>query len=128
MLAVNHLIPTAMELLESVDIARAKRIPGFVSNDELRWLARQARLPAAVALPHVTLLVEARGLDLLFLAGADRFEAVRSLLEQDGALVKPGGLIAGAGYRWADRPGIRRAVDAKFPRVNLQEGIWWSRV
>ncbi len=180
-----------------VDIARAEAIPGFMSRDELTWLAQQAvsaptilevgswqgRSTRALAdhgpgtvyaidpwdgpyftdagdvhpiqtnvydafaqhlADHITsgrvvpiraqsfdalrdtAQFSAGGVDLVFLDGDHRYDAVVDDIAGAIGLLRPGGILAGHDYGHRDWPGVRRAVDAWFgPRVSRCKSIWW---
>ncbi len=64
--------------------------------------------------------------DLVFIDGDHREAAVREDIIAARVLVRPGtGIIAGHDYTHSSWPGVKRAVDALFPRVGRCESIWW---
>jgi predicted O-methyltransferase YrrM len=65
------------------------------------------------------------GADLVFLDGDHRRSVVLEEINVYRSLVRPGGILAGHDYTHADWPGVREAVDAVFPQVNLCGSIWW---
>jgi predicted O-methyltransferase YrrM len=68
------------------------------------------------------------GADLVFLDGDHRRHIVTNEIVTYRSLVKPGGILAGHDYTHSDWPGVKEAVDAIFPQVNLCGSIWWVRL
>lgn len=67
-------------------------------------------------------------MDLVFIDGDHRLEAVRSDIDAYRDLVAPGGILAGHDYGRADWPGVSKAVDAAFGSdVRVLDTIWWVR-
>lgn len=63
--------------------------------------------------------------DFIFLDGDHKFESVMEDIDEAMKRLKSGGLLAGHDYTHTDWPGVRRAVDEVFPKVDLCESIWW---
>ncbi len=81
------------------------------------------RAPAAEAVAQVPASV-----DVVFIDGDHRYEAIRQDLATYRVRVRPGGILAGHDYGRADWPGVQRAVDEAFPAVTVVDTIWWVRL
>ena len=64
-------------------------------------------------------------LDLVFLDGCHATNAVAADIAAWGPKLAPGGILCGDDY---DRADVRAAVDAAFPRVEVEPGgvVWWT--
>lgn len=63
--------------------------------------------------------------DFVFLDGDHRYDGVRQDIDLYAALVKPGGILAGHDYGIREHPGVKRAVDERFPAAQFHLSIWW---
>lgn len=63
--------------------------------------------------------------DLVFIDADHRYEFVKADIELAEKLVKKNGIIAGHDYTHDDWPGVKQAVDEKYPTVNQCGSIWW---
>lgn len=64
-------------------------------------------------------------IDMIFIDGDHRYEAVKNDINLALGMVRAGGIISGHDYcpEWS---GVKRAVDETFGSdVNIYEGIWW---
>lgn len=65
--------------------------------------------------------------DMIFIDGDHRYEYVLKDIDKAIELVKPGGIISGHDYDMQYWEGVKRAVDEKFPTIQQEEFIWWTR-
>jgi hypothetical protein len=61
--------------------------------------------------------------DLIFIDGDHRYEYVKHDIYKAFDYITSGGIVAGHDYNW---PGVNRAVNEIFPKVNVKESIWWT--
>jgi predicted O-methyltransferase YrrM len=85
--------------------------------------------PSSAALPALLKTLGRRSVDLVFIDGDHRYEAVREDMALAHPLVRAGGILAGHDYGKRDWPGVKQAVDERFPQgVHSLRSIWWTRV
>lgn len=78
-------------------------------------------LPQLVAQPG-------RVFDLAFLDGDHRHAEVLRDIDAALELVRPGGILSGHDYGHPSWPGVKQAVDARYPGAQLCKSIWWVRL
>ncbi len=67
--------------------------------------------------------------DLVFLDATHLKPDVLRDIDMFLPLVKPGGILCGHDYACPSHPGVKQAVDERFPTVNRAGlSIWWVRV
>lgn len=66
--------------------------------------------------------------DLVFLDGDHRYEAVLADIDAALPLLRPGGILAGHDYSHPSWPGVKRAVDERYPQAEICRSIWWVTV
>lgn len=64
--------------------------------------------------------------DMVFIDGDHRYEAVLRDISKAVELVRPGGIISGHDYNHPLWPGIKQAVTEKFGSIENKEMIWWK--
>lgn len=64
--------------------------------------------------------------DMVFIDGDHRYETVLKDIDRAFELVKPGGIISGHDYDFPMWPGVKKAVDEKLGKVDIEETIWWK--
>lgn len=65
--------------------------------------------------------------DMVFLDGDHRFEAVYRDIIAAKRLLKPEGLLCGHDYDHPEWPGVKLAIDAMSLKVEREDLIWWTR-
>jgi hypothetical protein len=104
----------------------------FTANVEDLIAAERVRPIRATSVKAWSVLVDelppGRGVDLVFVDGDHRREAVAHDIAIYRELVRAGGILAGHDYGRRDWPGVQAAVDEAFPNVNLMGTIWWTRL
>lgn len=83
---------------------------------------------AARTLFDVGGLLSRAPLDLVFIDGDHRYEAVLDDIDNYLPLVRSGGILGGHDYGHKRYPGVKRAVDARFPQAQFCQSIWWVTV
>lgn len=68
------------------------------------------------------------GADLIFLDGDHHYLEVLKDIETAKSMLRPGGMLAGHDYTHTDWPGVKRAVDEVFGKINYIDSIWWTRL
>lgn len=66
--------------------------------------------------------------DFFFIDGDHREEIVTFDMELGFRMLRKGGILAGHDYGHWDWPGVKTAVDKRFPKVNLVDSIWWLHI
>lgn len=66
--------------------------------------------------------------DFVFIDGDHRYASVLGDIGLAMELMKKGGILAGHDYTHGDWPGVKKAVDQIFPKINLVDSIWWVHV
>jgi predicted O-methyltransferase YrrM len=65
-----------------------------------------------------------RNFDFVFIDGDHRYETVIHDIDEGLKILKPGGILAGHDYTHPDWPGVKQAVDEKFPIKETVDSIW----
>lgn len=63
--------------------------------------------------------------DFIFIDGDHRYEAVKNDIENALNILKSGGILSGHDYTHPDWPGVKQAVDERFPQREVLKTIWW---
>ena len=63
--------------------------------------------------------------DFIFIDGDHRYETVLKDIKLSQELMKKGGILAGHDYTHGDWPGVKKAVDEIFSKINQIDSIWW---
>lgn len=66
--------------------------------------------------------------DFVFIDGDHRYETVMKDIKLGLELLRKGGILAGHDYTHRDWPGVKKAVDEYFPKINQIDSIWWVNV
>ncbi len=64
--------------------------------------------------------------DFIFIDGDHRYNAVIHDIELALTMLKPNGVLSGHDYNHADWPGVKKAVNEKFPGREVIKTIWWT--
>lgn len=83
------------------------------------------RQPFMAALAGLLEQLEGR-VDLVFIDGDHREQALNDDIDGALLLLKPGGIIAGHDYGHGSWPAVQRVVDARFPGAATCKSIWWE--
>lgn len=65
--------------------------------------------------------------DMVFIDGDHREDTVHRDIDKALELVKDGGIISGHDYGHPMWYGVKNAVDSRFPKIQIEETIWWTR-
>lgn len=66
-----------------------------------------------------------READLIFIDADHRYESVLHDILLASQLLKRGGILSGHDYGQGSWPGVKKAVDKAFQKVNVTDTIWW---
>jgi len=68
-------------------------------------------------------------LDFVFIDARHTYEDLYTDIHIWRQRVRPGGIVAGHDYDHPSYPGIKKAVDEIFGKVNLEDGyVWWTQI
>lgn len=65
--------------------------------------------------------------DMVFLDDDHRYNKVSKHIDKALSMVRIGGIISGHDYGHPTWPGVKQAVDERFPNAQIEDMIWWIR-